>query len=62
MVSDCSARRSQASPTLPGFDAVRPPCAHAAQVYAGRASGIPVPQDLQRPLDAVATTLGSLPL
>jgi L-2-hydroxycarboxylate dehydrogenase (NAD+) len=53
----------QASPTLPGFDAVRLPGEHAAQVYAERtAQGIPIPADLQRSLDSLATGLGLAPL
>ncbi|HEY1931801.1 MAG TPA: Ldh family oxidoreductase [Acetobacteraceae bacterium] len=49
----------QASPTLPGFDAVRLPGEHAAQVYAERtAQGIPIPADLQRSLDTLAAGLG----
>jgi LDH2 family malate/lactate/ureidoglycolate dehydrogenase len=52
-------RVMQASPTLPGFDAVRLPGEHAAEVYAERtAHGIPVPQDLQRSLDTMAAGLG----
>lgn len=53
----------QASPTLPGFDAVRLPGERAAAVYAERsANGIPVPEDLQRSLDTLATGLGIAPL
>ena len=52
-----------ASPTLPGFDAVRLPGEHAAQVYDDRTTnGIPVPEELQRSLDAMAASLGIAPL
>ena len=52
-------RVMQASPTLPDFDAVRLPGEHAAQVYADRTTnGIPVPEELQRSLDAMAASLG----
>ena len=49
----------QASPTLPGFDAVHLPGEHAAEVYHDRTTnGIPVPEELRRSLDAMAARLG----
>ena len=53
----------QASPTLPGFDAVRLPGEHAAEVYDDRTTnGIPVPEELRGSLDAMAASLGIAPL